>query len=56
MIYTYELENLVGNGTTGGTARFRQLLLASLSNKTNPTDEELKAMLRRANELRDDFG
>ena len=56
MIYAYELENLVGNGTTGGTARFRQLLLASHANKANPTDEELKVMLRRANELRDDFG
>ena len=56
MIYAYELENLVGNGTTGGTARFRQFLLASHANKANPTDEELKAMLRRANELRNDFG
>ena len=56
MIYAYTLEDLVGNGRTGGTARFRQLLLASHSNKANPSDEELKAMLRRANKLRDDFG
>ena len=56
MYYAYATENLVGNGETGGTARFRQLLLAAFANKDNPTDEDLKAMLRRANELREDFG
>ena len=56
MYYAYTTENLVGNGETGGTARFRQLLLAAFANKDNPTDEDLKAMLRRANELREDFG
>ena len=56
MHYAYVFENLVGNGETGGTARFRSLLLASLAGKANPTDEDLKAMLRRANKLREDFG
>ena len=56
MYYAYTTESLVGNGETGGTARFRQLLLAAFANKDNPTDEDLKAMLRRANELREDFG
>ncbi len=56
MYYAYANANLVGNGTTGGTARFRQLLLAAFANKDNPTDEDLKAMLKRANKLREDFG
>ena len=56
MYYAYATANLVGDGETGGTARFRQLLLAAFANKDNPTDEDLKAMLRRANELREDFG
>ena len=56
MYYAYTTANLVGDGETGGTARFRQLLLAAFANKDNPTDEDLKAMLRRANELREDFG
>ena len=56
MYYAYATANLVGDGETGGTARFRQLLLAAFANKDNPTDEDLKAMLRRANTLREDFG
>ncbi|MXW21178.1 MAG: leucine-rich repeat protein [Gammaproteobacteria bacterium] len=56
MYQAYANASLVGNGTTGGTARFRELLLASFANKENPTDEDLKAMLRRANKLREDFG
>ena len=56
MYYAYANANLVGNGTTGGTARFRQLLLAAFANKENPTDEDLKAMLRRANKLKEEFG
>ena len=56
MYYAYATENLVGDGETGGTARFRQLLLAAFANKANPTDEDLKAMLRRANKLREEFG
>ena len=56
MYYAYTSASLVGDGNTGGTARFRQLLLAALANKVNPTDEDLKAMLRRANKLREEFG
>ncbi len=56
MYYAYELDELVGDGETGGTVRFRQLLLAAFANQPNPSDEDLKAMLRRANALRDDFG
>ena len=55
MYYAYTTANLVGDGETGGTARFRQLLLAAFANKDNPTDEDLKKMLRRANKLRGDF-
>ncbi len=55
MYYAYTTANLVGDGNTGGTERFRQLLLASFANKVNPTDEDLKAMLRRANRLREEF-
>ncbi len=56
MYYAYVTANLVGDGEAGGTARFRQLLLAAFANKANPTDEDLKAMLRRANKLREEFG
>ncbi len=56
MYYAYELEELVGDGETGGTVRFRQLLLAAFASQPNPSDEDLKAMLRRANALREEFG
>ncbi len=56
MYYAYEFADLVGDGETGGTARHRQHLLASRSNKDDPTDEDLKAMLKRANKLLEDFG
>ena len=56
MYYAYTTSNLVGDGNTGGTERFRQLLLEAFANKANPTDEDLKAMLRRANRLRENFG
>ena len=56
MYYAYANANLVGDGNTGGTARFRQLLLAAFANKDNPTDEDLRAMLRRANKLKEEFG
>ena len=56
MYYAYANANLVGNGNTGGTARFRQLLLAAFANKDNPTDDDLRAMLRRANKLKEEFG
>ena len=56
MYYAYEFADLVGDGETGGTARHRQHLLSSRANKDNPTDQDLKRMLRRANALRDEFG
>ena len=56
MYYAYANADLVGDGTTGGTARFRQLLLSAFANQENPTDEDLKGMLRRANKLKEDFG
>ena len=56
MYYAFEFENLVGDGEAGGAARFRRSLLAAFATQANPTDENLKAMLRRANKLREDFG
>ena len=56
MYYAYTNANLVGDGETGGTERFRRLLLASYASQDNPTDDDLKAMLKRANELREEFG
>ena len=56
MYYAYTNANLVGDGETGGTERFRRLLLASYASRENPSDEDLKAMLKRANELREEFG
>ena len=56
MYYAYEFADLVGDGETGGTARHRQHLLASRAGKDDPSDDDLKRMLRRANKLREDFG
>ena len=56
MYYAYELDELVGDGEMGGTVRFRQLLLAAFASQPNPSDEDFKAMLRRANALREEFG
>ena len=56
MYYAYEFADLVGDGETGGTARHRQHLLASRAGKDDPSDEDLKKMLRRANKLKEDFG
>ena len=56
MYYAYEFADLLGDGETGGTARHRQHLLSSRSSKDNPTDQDLKRLLRRANALRDEFG
>ena len=52
MYYAFEFENLVGNGETGGTTRFRRSLLAELATQSNPSDADLKAMLRNAHALR----
>ena len=55
MYRAYTYESLLGDGEEGGAARFRLQLLGPLAGKTDPTDEELKAMLRRANELREAY-
>ena len=52
MYYAFEFENLVGDGETGGTTRFRQSLLAEHAAQSNPGDADLKAMLRNAHALR----
>ena len=56
MNYAYRYESLLGDGEEGGAARFRLQLLGPLAGKAEPTDEDLKAMLRRANELREAYG
>ena len=53
MYYAYQFENLLGNGNTGGSTRFRQSLLAGRAGKANPSDADLNEMLRKANALRD---
>ena len=52
MYYAFEFENLVGNGETGGTTRFRRSLLSELGAQAKPGDADLKAMLRNAQALR----
>ena len=52
MYYAYQFENLVGDGETGGTARFRRSLLAELASRPDPGDADLKSMLRNAHALR----
>ena len=56
MYFAYDFESLLGDGDEGGAARFRLQLLGPLAGKTDPTDEDLKAMLRRANALREAYG
>ena len=55
MYQAYRYASLLGDGEEGGAARFRLQLLGPLAGKENPTDEDLKAMLRRANELREAY-
>ena len=52
MYYAYALESLLGNGDTGGVERFRRTLLSGRAGRPNPSDEDLKQMLRNANALR----
>ena len=52
MYYAYALEELLGDGTTGGIARFRQSLLAGRTGQPDPSDDVLRQMLRRAHDLR----
>lgn len=56
MYHAYRSASLLGDGEEGGAERFRLQLLGPLAGKADPTDEELKAMLRRANELREAYG
>ncbi len=56
MYHAYRSASLLGDGVEGGAERFRLQLLGPLAGKADPTDEELKAMLRRANELREAYG
>ena len=55
MYRAYRYESLLGDGEEGGAARFRAQLLGPYAGKPDPTDEDLKAMLRRANELREAY-
>ena len=55
MYHSYASAAQLGDGETGGTAASRQSLLAGYSGQSSPSDEDLKAMLRRANKLREDF-
>ena len=52
MYYAYEFEDLLGDGETGGTARFRRSLLSELAARPVPGDADLKALLRNAHALR----
>ena len=56
MYRAYRSASLLGDGVEGGAERFRLQLLGPLAGKADPTDEDLKAMLRRANELREAYG
>ena len=53
MYYAYELGGLLGDGDSGGVARFRQTLLAGPSGQIAPSDADLMAILRNANRLRE---
>ena len=53
MYYAYALGSLLGDGESGGVARFRQTLLAGRAGSPSPGDADLRAMLQRANALRD---
>ena len=54
MYYAYKLGELLGDGESGGVARFRQTLLAGPSGRMAPSDADLMAILRNANRLREE--
>ena len=54
MYYAYELGGLLGDGDSGGAARFRQTLLSGPSGQPAPSDAALMAILRNANRLREE--
>ena len=49
--YAHTLASLVGDGVSGGSARYRRELLSSLAGVNSPDDDDLKGMLSRANSL-----
>ena len=52
MHYAFTFQDLLGNGETGGAARFRKALLANRAAGPNPSDADLKDLLRNAHALR----
>lgn len=51
MYYAYTFSELLGNGDSGGTVDFRRTFLAGLAGISNPTDADLRDLLKRANAL-----
>ena len=49
--YALQLEDVLGDGESGGFARFRQALLGALTGGSDPSDEDLKDILRTAHEV-----
>ena len=52
MYYAYAYRSQLGNGEGGGFEEYRQAYLRGLSGLSNPTDDDLRALLRAANALR----
>ena len=54
MYYTYKLGALLGDGATGGLARYRRSVLGGLWGglESNVSDDDLRSMLRNAHRLR----
>ena len=52
MYYAYTYGSLLGNGDEGGFERYRREQLGGLSGVSNPTDEDLRRILRNAHALR----
>ena len=52
MYYAYAYRSQLGNGDEGGFEEYRQAYLRGLSGLSNPTDDDLRALLRAANALR----
>ncbi len=52
MYYAWRFPSLVGDGETGGTAALRVRFLGGYSGLTDPGDEDLRAMVARANAWR----
>ena len=52
MYYAYAYRSQLGNGDAGGFEEYRQAYLRGLSGESNPTDADLRALLRAANALR----